>query len=101
MAIEKLVLVTASHLPQHKHFKKLGEDLSKELGVELEIREEDYEFVSMYGEKDDFGMAWLPQLFAVVNGNIVPVLTKFPINEKTLDYDYEKAKQEVKARLKL
>lgn len=101
MAIEKLILVTATHMPQHKHFKKLAEDLAKELGVELEIREEDYVFVSNYGEKDEFGMSWLPQLFAVVDGDIVPVLTRFPINEKTLDFDYDRAKQEVKEKLKL
>lgn len=101
MAVEKLVLVTATHMPQHKYFKKLAEDLSKELGIELEVREEDYVFVNTYGEKDEFGMSWLPQLFAIVNGNIIPVLTKFPINEKTLDYDYEKAVREVKEKLKI
>jgi hypothetical protein len=101
MAIKKLILVTASYLPQHKHFKKLAEDLSKELDVELEVKEEDYEFVNMYGEKDEYGMAWLPQLLALVDENIIPVLTKFPINEKTLDYDYEQAKKEVKEKLKI
>ncbi|MEM1525719.1 MAG: hypothetical protein QXH10_01810 [Ignisphaera sp.] len=101
MPIEKLVLVTASYLPQHKHFKKLAEELSKELNVELEVKEEDYEYVSTYGEKDEFGMAWLPQLFAIVDGNAMPILTKFPINEKTLDYDHEKAKQEAKEKLRL
>lgn len=101
MTIQKLILVTAGYLPQHRHFKKLAEDLSKELNVELEIKEEDYEFVNTYGEKDEFGMAWLPQLFALINGNVVPILTRFPINEKTLDYDYEKARKEISERLKL
>jgi hypothetical protein len=101
MTIKKLILVTASYLPQHKHFKKLAEDLAKELNIELEVKEEDYEFVNIYGEKDEFGMAWLPQLFAEINSNIIPILTRFPINEKTLDYDYEKAKKEVEEKLKL
>lgn len=101
MAIEKLILVTATHMPQHKYFKKLAEELSKELKIGLEVREEDYVFVSIYGEKDEFGMSWLPQLFVVVNGEIKPVLTKFPINEKTLELDYEKALQEVKGKLGL
>lgn len=101
VAVEKLILVTATHMPQHKHFKKLAEELAKELGVEIEVKEEDYEFVNTYGEKDEFGLSWVPQLFAVVNGNVVPILTKFPINEKTLDYDYEKAKKEAKERLGL
>ncbi|MEM4553095.1 MAG: hypothetical protein QXW05_03490 [Ignisphaera sp.] len=101
MAIEKFILVTATHMPQHKHFKKLAEELSKELKIDLEIREEDYVFVSTYGEKDEFGMSWLPQLFAVVDGEIKPILTKFPINEKTLELDYEKALKEVKEKLGL
>ncbi|MEM1542211.1 MAG: hypothetical protein QW101_05235 [Ignisphaera sp.] len=101
MAIEKLILVTATHMPQHKHFKKLAEELSKELKIDLEIREEDYVFVSTYGEKDEFGMSWLPQLFVVVDGEIKPALTKFPINEKTLELDYEKALKEVKEKLGL
>ncbi|MEM4502700.1 MAG: hypothetical protein QXV42_04560, partial [Ignisphaera sp.] len=100
-AIEKFILVTATHMPQHKHFKKLAEELSKELKIDLEIREEDYVFVSAYGEKDEFGMSWLPQLFAVVDGEIKPILTKFPINEKTLELDYEKALKEVKEKLGL
>lgn len=101
MVVKKFVLVSATHMPQHKYFKKLAEELSKELGVELEIKEEDYVFVNTYGEKDEFGMSWLPQLFAVVNGDVIPVLTRFPINEKTLDYDYEKAKYEVRKKLGL
>lgn len=99
MVVEKLILVSAVHMPQHKLFKKLAEELSKELKIELEIREEDYIFVNNYGEKDEFGMSWLPQLFAVINGEVKPILTRFPINEKTLELDYDKAVQEVKEKL--
>ncbi len=99
--IKKLILVTAKHLPQHKYFELLARELSKELNVELEIKEEDYIFVNEYGEKDDFGMAWLPQLFAVIDEKPKPILTKMPINEKTLEFDLEKAKKEVKQVLGL
>jgi hypothetical protein len=95
MAIKRLILVTATHLPQHKYFMQLANELAKELNIPLQVLEEDYVFVNTYGEKDEFGMAWLPQLFAEIDGEIKPVLTRFPINEKTLDYDMEKARQQV------
>ncbi len=94
--IKKLILVTAGHLPQHKYFESLAKELSRELNVELEVREEDYVFVNEYGEKDDFGMAWLPQLFAIIDEKPKPILTRMPINEKTLEFDLEKAKKEIK-----
>jgi hypothetical protein len=92
MAVKKLILVTAKHLPQHKYFESLAKQLSKELNVPLDVIEEDYVFVNTYGEKDEFGMAWLPQLFAEIDGEIKPILTRLPINERTLDVDLEKAR---------
>jgi|UniRef100_A0A7J2U1F2 hypothetical protein len=93
MNIKKLILVTAKHLPQHKYFENLAKQLSKELNTPLDIVEEDYVFVNTYGEKDEFGMAWLPQLFAQIDDEIKPILTRLPINEKTLDVDIEKARE--------
>ncbi|MEM0026576.1 MAG: hypothetical protein QXT53_01395 [Ignisphaera sp.] len=95
MNVKKLILVTAKHLPQHKYFEALAKQLAEQLKVPLDIIEEDYVFVNTYGEKDEFGMAWLPQLFAELNGEIKPVLTRLPISEKTLDVDLEKARKEV------
>lgn len=92
----RLILVTAKHLPQHKYFEAVAKELAKELGAELEIREEDYVFANTYGEKDEFGMAWLPQLYAAVGDIIKPVLTRLPIDEKTLEVDVGKAKEEAK-----
>jgi len=90
--VTRLILVTASHLPTHKYFKSIAEELSKKLGVELEIREEDYVFLSEYGEKDEFGMAGAPQLFVVLeSGEIKPILTKLVFNEKTLQIDVSKS----------
>jgi|UniRef100_A0A7J3Z7V2 hypothetical protein len=95
MDIKKLILVTAKHLPQHKYFENIAKQLSKELNVPLDIVEEDYVFANTYGEKDEFGMAWLPQLFAQIDSEIKPILTRLPINEKTLDVDIEKAREVV------
>ncbi|MDK6028413.1 hypothetical protein QPL79_03425 [Ignisphaera sp. 4213-co] len=94
MNIKKLILVTAKHLPQHKYFETIAKDIANYLKVPLDIIEEDYVFVNTYGEKDEFGMAWLPQLFAQIDEEIKPILTRLPINEKTLDVDLEKAKKD-------
>ncbi|MEM0153751.1 MAG: hypothetical protein QXJ56_01375 [Ignisphaera sp.] len=99
--IKKIILVTAKHLPQHKYFEKLANELANELNVELSIVEEDYVFVNTYGEKDELGLAWLPQLFVVIDSMIKPVLTRLPINERTLEFDMEKAKQMIKEVLGL
>lgn len=100
--VKKIVLVTAKHLPQHKYFENIAKELANELNMELEILEEDYVFVNTYGEKDEFGLAWLPQLFAVMHNNVVkPILTKLPISERTLEFDIEKAKRIAKEALGL
>ncbi len=96
-----MVLVTAKHLPQHRYFEKLAKELSSKLGVDLEIREEDYEFLSNYGQKDEFGMAWAPQLFVVLeDGSVKIVLSQLPIDATTLKIDLEKAKAEALENLK-
>ncbi len=99
--VKKLVLVTAEHLPQHKDFLRLAEELAKELGVELEVRKEDYVLVNECGEQDEFGMAWLPQLLAIMeNGECKLVLSKLPLNEATLQADLAKAKEQALEAIK-
>ena len=88
--VRKIILVTAAHLPQHRYFRRIAYELSKKLGVPQEVRQEDYVFLSEYGKKDDFGMAWAPQLFAELDdGRIVVVLSELPIDPKTLKIDAE------------
>ncbi len=99
--VKKLVLVTAEHLPQHKDFLRLAEELAKELGVELEVRKEDYVLVNECGEQDEFGMAWLPQLLAIMeNGECKLVLSRLPLNEATLQADLAKAKEQALEAIK-
>lgn len=75
--LSRLILVTADHHPLHKYFKEIAEELSKKYGVPLEVRMEDYLFLIQYGDTDEFGMAWVPQLLAQLDtGEIVKVLTK-------------------------
>jgi len=75
--VRKLIFVTSEGHPQHKYFAGIADELSKKLGVEVEVRKEDYVFLSKYGETDDLGLTWLPQLMAELeDGEVIKVLTQ-------------------------
>ncbi|EHP68791.1 hypothetical protein MetMK1DRAFT_00032360 [Metallosphaera yellowstonensis MK1] len=97
---KKLILVTSESHPNHKGFLNIAEALSKELGVEKEIKIEDYAFLSDYGEKDEFGMSWIPQLLLQLeDGRIYPILTQMPFG-KDLKPDPDAGKQEALNKIK-
>lgn len=99
--VVRIILDTAQHQPQHRFFMEIASWLSTTLGKELKVIEEDYVFANEHGEKDEFGFAWLPQLFVELEGGeIVPVLTRPPFNPKTLELDPEESKKEILRRLK-
>ncbi len=99
--IVKIVLDTAPFHPLHSMWVKLSEEIAKELGVELEIKKEDYMYAITHGETDDLGMAWLPQLFAVTSeGKVELLLSRFPFNPVTTKPDEEQARKQVLQRIK-
>ncbi|PSN84586.1 hypothetical protein B9Q11_04410 [Candidatus Marsarchaeota G2 archaeon ECH_B_SAG-F08] len=79
---KKIVLVTAPWDSVRKYVEPICKVVAEQLGVELEIREEDYSFLVDYGEKDDFGGVEIPQVFVVSNGKVTHVFTRIPLNEK-------------------
>ncbi|MEM1873058.1 MAG: hypothetical protein QXS85_02365 [Acidilobaceae archaeon] len=96
----RVILASAEFHPLHKDWVRLAQRLAKALGVELEVKLEDYVFVNEYGEKDDFGMAWLPQLFLALDDNrIVLLLSQYPFDKTTLKPDESLAVQELKKKL--
>lgn len=98
--IKKLVLDTAEFHPLHKAWMKLAEKLSRELGVELEVKKEDYTYAIEHGLTDDLGMASLPQLFAEMeDGSVELVLGTYPFNPSTTKPDEEMAYKEAKERI--
>ena len=99
--ITKLVLDTIKHHPLHKMWLNLAKSLAEELGVELEVKEEDYVYAIDHGDTDELGMAWLPQLFAVLdNGEVKLVLSQFPFDPKTTKPDPEAALEEARRKIK-
>ncbi len=89
--VKKIILVTATHHPYHSLWSKLAEDLAKKLGVELEVKYEDYVFLIEHGDTDEYGMAWVPQILAEFDdGSIRVLLSQLPLNE-ALQPDANKA----------
>lgn len=98
--VKKLILVTAEYHPLHKYFTTLAEKVAKELGVNVNVREEDYVFLIEHGDTDELGMAWLPQLLAELDdGTITLLLSKAPFDSE-LKPDLEKGYEEITAKLR-
>jgi len=98
--VVKIVLDTIEHHPLHRMWVDLARELAEELGVELEIKSEDYVYAIDHGDTDELGMAWLPQLFAVLdNGEVRLVLSQFPFDPKTTEPDPKAALEEARKRL--
>ncbi len=94
-----MILVTATHHPQHKLWVQLLEEIAKEKGLDKEIRIEDYMLLVEHGDTDDLGMAWLPQLLVELdNGEIKLLLSRMPLDEK-LQPSVELAKKEALKKL--
>jgi len=100
LKVNKVVIVTAQHHPYHKFWVKLAENLSKLLNVPLDVRIEDYVYLVEHGDKDEFGMAWLPQILVELeDGSVHWVLSQLPLNN-ALQPDEEKALSEMLEKLK-
>ena len=98
--IVKVILDAADFHPLHKDWVRLAETLARELGVELEIRNEDYLYAIQYGETDELGMAWLPQLFVQLeDGSVRLVLSRYPFDPKTVKPSEELALKEARDRI--
>ncbi len=98
--IKKLILVSATHHPLHNLWVKLVDEVTSELGLDKEVRYEDYVLLTEYGDTDEFGMAWIPQLLAELDDESIKlILSQMPLNE-ALQPDYEKAKELVITRIK-
>ncbi len=98
--VKKLILVTATHHPLHGLWMKLVEEIASELGLDKEVRYEDYVILTEYGDTDEFGMAWLPQLLAELeDGSIKLIMSQMPLNE-ALQPDYEKAREVILSKIK-
>jgi len=95
----KLILVTTEWAPFSGRIKALLEALAAKHGVELEVREEDWVFLSKFGEEDELGGYDVPQIFVEEDGRVRHVLTRVPLSE-TGQPDFDEVARRVEEALK-
>lgn len=97
----RIILVSGEHHPLHKLLDTLCREVAEEIGLEYELKLEDYVFLSEYGIKDEFGFAGIPQVFAYYDsGEVKPLLNEFPLDEN-YKVDVEKTKAIIKDKLRI
>ena len=92
MKTKKLILVTASYDQLRGKIRKILSEIASEKKLELDIKEEDWNFLIKYGKRDEIGGFDLPQVFIEYdNGKIEHVLTRIPLTDQgKLDLDRAK-----------
>lgn len=94
-----LIYVGAEWEKASTNVKRLCEAVSKETGVTLEVKEEDYDFLMQHGQKDEFGGINIPQVFVKYeDGSIKHVMDRIPLTNEGKS-DNEGAARTLKAAL--
>lgn len=92
---EKIIFVGASWASFNDKLKKICQEIAQQKGIGFEEREEDYVFLTRYGEKDELGGADIPQVFiAYKDGRIRHILTKVPVAGTQPDFEAARRKIE-------
>jgi hypothetical protein len=98
--VKRVVLDTAEFHPLHRNWVSLAQTIAKELNVDLEVKQEDYVYAISYGDKDDFGMAWLPQLFLEMeDGSVKLIMSQYPFDPATTKPSDEMALAEARRKV--
>lgn len=83
MKPKTVILVTAEWDAVRNYARKICQTAAAQLGVEYKELNEDWDFLTNYGEKDEFGGVEIPQAFIELeDGKIVHVMTKVPLNDR-------------------
>ena len=78
-----IIMVTANWEKASGYVKKACKKVAEELGLELEERKEDYEFLEKYGIKNEFGGLDIPQVFIKYDNNEIKyVMSRVPLTDK-------------------
>ncbi|MEM1627923.1 MAG: hypothetical protein QXP02_00230 [Desulfurococcaceae archaeon] len=89
--VVKVVVVTADHHPYHKLWLELAKRLGEKVNTPVEVKMEDYVYLVEHGDKDEFGMTWLPQILVETDdGKVYWLLSQLPLNDR-LQPDEERA----------
>ncbi|MDP7976055.1 MAG: hypothetical protein ACP5T5_04745 [Thermoprotei archaeon] len=83
MEPKAIILVTADWDALKSYAKKICQTAATQLNVEYKELNEDWDFLTNYGEKDEFGGVEIPQAFIeTADGKYIHVMTKVPLNDK-------------------
>ena len=96
---KKLVLVTADWAPFSGKVERLCKETAEKLGVELEVRKEDWIYLSRHGEKDELGGYDIPQIFVEEEGKVKHLLTRVPLTSEGRP-DFETVRRIIEEALK-
>ncbi|ABL77709.1 hypothetical protein [Thermofilum pendens] len=84
----KVIYVGADWAPFNDKLKRLCQEFAASKGLAFEERNEDFVFLTKYGEKDELGGADIPQVFiGYDDGTVKHVLTKVPIAGASPDFE--------------
>jgi len=83
MTAKKVILITAEWDALRQYARRICQEAAQQLSAEYEEVNEDWNFLTEHGEKDEFGGVEIPQAFLQLeDGKILHVMTKVPLNEK-------------------
>jgi len=81
LGVRKIVVVTADWEKLSGLAKKACEEAARKLGVKVEERKEDWEYLTEHGTKDEYGGVDLPQVFLELDdGSVKHVMTRVPLS---------------------
>jgi len=100
MAVRRVILATAEYDPLKSKAVRLCREICDAYNLELQVLDEDWDFLIKYGERDEIGGIDLPQIFIEYeDGKIEHVMTRFPLNKKG-KIDYIKAKDILEEKIR-
>ncbi len=96
---EAIIMVIADWEKASNYVKEVCKKVAKEMGIKLEEKKEDYDFLCEYGVKNEYGGIDIPQVFIRYdNGEIKYVMSRVPLTPQGQP-DLEKAEKILKEAL--
>jgi len=82
LSVRRIVVVTADWEKLSGLVRRVCKEAAERLGVEVEERKEDWEYLVQHGVKDEYGGVDLPQVFMELSdGSVKHVLTRVPLDD--------------------
>lgn len=91
----RLIAVIADWEKGSEYLIEACKRASEELKMDVEVKKEDWDFLTKFGEKDEFGGVEVPQLFLETDeGEVKHIMTRVPLTSDGKP-DLEAAKRRI------